>query len=621
MRSVRRRDQLLAAVAPASTTGAEIVTPTATAAPARRAARRPGSSWVVAAVGVIVGAFALVVAWAVSSGAIHRAYSDDWAYLRIAHQFLNGAGLHGVGWNDTSLLGQVLASKLISPLAGSTVAGLRVVSIAAAAGSLVLVSVLGRHTRARALWPLAPLTLIAMPGFASTVATYMTEQLALFTQLLGLVIGLLLWRRWERTGRLPLAYLGALVVAGAWAGSIRQPAMAAVLAVAVTLLTHPRARRADRWAVAGAAGIVALFVLVLAVTTPLSGPTMAIVRGSISGQLARIYQAGATVALFLVPVAIVTGWFRRIIDVIRGWWSTPRGRGGVVALAAVVGLGGIALHHRTGSLLVGNSLQQTGGYQGTDLVSPDLFSAPVWFAIEVVAAAALFLLAVLVVHGIVAAGRRVRRDGWRPAAQGTLARSTPLARMMAIWATLALLAALAVNLAYRAIYDRYLLPTVIGLAILALDTAVAPAWRPRRLAVAAVAFVPLLLLGIIGATDTQDLLELRWAGGDRLVQLGYQPDQIDAGFDWVGYHYPGTARPDHVVANPPDYPPATYDSYFPAFRRCAFVSPVPVTPPPNFSLVDTVSGHRLFGLESATFYLYGVPTPTAPGACLASGQG
>jgi hypothetical protein len=320
-------------------------------------------------------------------------------------------------------------------------------------------------------------------------------------------------------------------------------------------------------------------------------------------------------------VAVVTGWCGRTIDVIRAWWSTARGRAGVLGLATVVGLGGVALHHRTGSLLVGNSLQRSGGYQGTDLVSPDLFSAPVWFAIEAVAAAALFLLVVLTIHGLMVAWQRARLDGWRPAAHSTLARTSALTRMTAIWATLGLLAALAVNLAYRAIYDRYLLPTVIGLAIVALDTAVAPSWRPRRLALAAAVFVPLLLLGVVGATDTQDLLDLRWASGDRLVQLGYRPEQIDAGFDWIGYHYPGSARPDIVVANPPDYPPATYDSYFPTFRRCAFVSPVPVTPPPNFQLVGTKSGHRLFGLESATFYLYGVPVGSAPDACLASGQG
>ena len=87
-------------------------------------------------------------------------------------------------------------------------------------------------------------------------------------------------------------------------------------------------------------------------------------------------------------------------------------------------------------------------------------------------------------------------------------------------------------------------------------------------------------------------------GGDRLVQLGYQPDQIDAGFDWIGYHYPGTARPDHRRRQPAPTtrrPPTT-----PTSRPSAAAPscpPVTVRPPPNFHLVGTVvRRHRLFGL-------------------------
>jgi hypothetical protein len=124
------------------------------------------------------------------------------------------------------------------------------------------------------------------------------------------------------------------------------------------------------------------------------------------------------------------------------------------------------------------------------------------------------------------------------------------------------------------------------------------------LTLAAIVFVPLALLGIISAADSQDLLELRWAGGDRLVALGYAPANVDAGFDWVGYHYPGVARPDRIPPELDEYPPATYDSYFPDFVRCAIVSGEP-TPPPGYVLIDRVEQHRLFGLRNTTAYLYG----------------
>ena len=88
------------------------------------------------------------------------------------------------------------------------------------------------------------------------------------------------------------------------------------------------------------------------------------------------------------------------------------------------------------------------------------------------------------------------------------------------------------------------------------------------------------------------------------MELGYQPSTIDAGFDWVGFHYPGEARPDAIVVDPPSYPPASYDVFFPGFVRCAFVSGDP-TAPPGYALVDQISRHRLFGLRTTTAYLFG----------------
>jgi hypothetical protein len=592
----------------------------ASSAPATATPRPPGSAWAVAALAGVVATFGLLVAWAVHSGAIRRAYSDDWAYLRIARRFLTAGTIDGVGWNDTSLLGQLVTSKVLSPVTGSSIAGIRVVSILAAAGSLVLVALLARRARSAVLWPVLPLLLITLPGFGSTVATYMTEQLALFAQLLCLSIGLVVWRRWTVTGRLPVGWLLGVAAAGAWAGSIRQAAVAAPVAVVAALLTHPRARRSDRRRLlAIGAGVVA-FVLLLMVLTPLDGPTMAIVRGSVSGQLARLYQAAATVALFLLPVAALTGWMGRSVRLVRSWWSTARGCLALGGLAAVVVLGAILLDRRTGSVLVGNSLQQQGGYQGMDLLSPNLFSGPLWFAINLAAALALFLLLVLVAQAVRHLVGSWRTTGWRSAAH-PFTSATALTRVTVVWVTLSVLAAVAVNLAYRAIYDRYLIPVIIGLALIAVDHAVAPIRRPRSLAVAAVAFVPLLVLGTVSATDTQDLLDLRWAAGDRLVQLGYRADQIDAGFDWVGYHYPGIARPDHITLEPADYPPATYDAYFPDFRRCAFASPERIRPPGQFTLLGTVQHHRLFGLMSDTMYLYGAPRVGGTDACLAAGQG
>jgi len=268
------------------------------------------------------------------------------------------------------------------------------------------------------------------------------------------------------------------------------------------------------------------------------------------------------------------------------------------------------LDRRDGSLLVGNSLQEAGGYQGTDVAYPRLFDHPAWALVLVLAAAALFLFAVLAVDLLREAWVAMRRG--RDSVATALAATTPVTRVVAIWTVLGMLGVFAVNLAYRAVYDRYLVPVVIGLAVLALDNRVARSESRRRLAWTAVAVVPVLCLGVISAVDSQDLLDLRWTGAERLVELGYNPATVDAGFDWVGYHYPGVARPDRLVPELADYPPATYDTYFPDFVRCAIVSG-DEKPPPGYVLLDELHHHRLFGLRSTTAYLYGNTTsPSCP---------
>jgi hypothetical protein len=241
---------------------------------------------------------------------------------------------------------------------------------------------------------------------------------------------------------------------------------------------------------------------------------------------------------------------------------------------------------------------------------PRLFNHPAWALVLVLAAAALFLFAVLAVDLV--------RDAWATVRTGresvatALAATTPVTRVVAIWTVLGMLGVVAVNLFYRAIYDRYMIPDAIGLTILALDNRVARTATRRRLAWTAVAVVPVLCLGVISAVDSQDLLDLRWTGAERLVERGYNPATVDAGFDWVGYHYPGVARPDRLVPDLVDYPPATYDTYFPDFVRCAIVSGDEHAPP-GYVLLDELHHRRLFGLRTTTAYLFGNTTsPSCP---------
>jgi hypothetical protein len=126
------------------------------------------------------------------------------------------------------------------------------------------------------------------------------------------------------------------------------------------------------------------------------------------------------------------------------------------------------------------------------------------------------------------------------------------------------------------VFDRYYWPLVPVAATLFL-------YSPRRLGsqtvmtgaqwrrsfaglITAVFSVP-AILSVILMLNSLAFDSARWRGGERLVQLGASPDEVDAGYEWVGYYQPVLPRGSNI---PPEE--TFYETSWPGRRECGFVS-------------------------------------------------
>jgi hypothetical protein len=98
------------------------------------------------------------------------------------------------------------------------------------------------------------------------------------------------------------------------------------------------------------------------------------------------------------------------------------------------------------------------------------------------------------------------------------------------------------------IFDRYLWPLVPPIATLLLlpvgDSSAARSSTSRaweRLGIAAL--LSLLAFAVVLTMNSHAWDAARWRAGEALVRAGLRPEQIDAGYEWMGYHAAAPARP------------------------------------------------------------------------------
>jgi len=518
----------------------------------------------------------------VATGSFSISQNDDWAYRRIAEHFAQTGHVAFTGWTPMTLIGQILWSWPFLRIFrdhgwvfGLSTAVLGVIGVSCA--YYVARQVLTRSWAAGAV-----LLVVAVPGFAWSTSTFMTDVPAFAAEMACLALGV---AALGRSGRLRWALLGAAMAVGVFGFSIREFAVAAPLAVLLCAGASDSSRRRFRYLVAGVIEL-ALCALIYRWSTHVPGALHETIIRPSRASIERTVRVYFTLAFVLSPAVALAAW-RRLRW--RNLW-------GLVA-AVVVFILGAVVDRRTHGLFVGNYLAQQG-FTGAAVLGggrPTLLPGPLWHMLAAVGLVSGGLLAGSAVTVDRQALRCWRRRSW----------ATPLA---VVWVFATLLAAglTIYSLTTTAFLDRYLWPLAIAVGVLLLrnqprqPTNETP---PRPVAWIVVALCGLLVVVTAALTVNADTYDAaRWHAGQIAVSHGVPATAVDAGFEWVGDHATGIAILSLHPASAPAYEP-WYALMEPGFRECAVISGSPRNYP-NLRLVQKTSYELVGFIGHRTLYIY-----------------
>lgn len=564
---------------------------------------------------VLVGVVApALIALATHSLGIPR--NDDWAFRRVLLGLTRTGHYSLVGWGSMTLVGQVLwAAPLMVLLGNPDWAPSLAVAVLAAAGlaSAYLVA-RGQLGRGRAV--VCTLLILSFPGFALSTSSFMTDVPAFSAEMVCLLLGVMAL---GSSGRDQLYWLSLSMAAGVFGFSVREFDIAAPAAVLVALAWADR-RLVRACAASGlAVAAVCAGIYVWTATLPgAQGKVLGLPSSATWGTLGGVYF---TLSFMVAPV--LPGATLRLKA-----WRRPAA---IVAAGVALAIGAllVARHH---PLFIGNYLDQqgAGGNRVLSGTRPLLFPEPLWEVFR-----ALALVAGVVFAGVlggtgwqlVRGTRNPLHSTVRPAPGVVPTARVPERRLVLVftWVSAAVLAGYGLFVR-AAFWDRYLWPVAFGAAVLMVGsglrswrTASVGRWRPA-LTVRAFAWVSAALVGFsaLAVTLNSDAYDAaRWAAGQELVDRGYPASAVDAGFDWVGAHAGGVARPGRAVAGAPAYE-MWYDQMFPGFKDCAVVSSSPLLGP-SLQLLRTTRYEELGFAVPERLYVYLVDNRACGGASSSPG--
>jgi Dolichyl-phosphate-mannose-protein mannosyltransferase len=569
---------------------------------------------VVIVLGLIVLAVGLPAIVGIASGAIAIPHNDDFAYRRPALTLYQSGRLELTGWAVMTLIGQLAATLPLLWLTSGSSTAFAATTMAFAVVGIVAGYALARRVLTPGPAGLAVLLATLVPGFLLYTTAYMTEVPAFAMEVSCLAIGSVAIGRTPHDGR--WRWLAASLAVGCYGFAIREYAAAAPIAVLLAAVTSDPERRWRPYAI-GLGGVVGAFVAIYVFAAALPGQASVGLELPTPGTTRRVLDAVNVVslalapALFLAVVAWVPYWRR----------SDRRIPAAVGALAGVAAASVIYLDQLTIRLglapgpvpdvLVGNVFSAHGSLDVGVMAGsrPVLYAPPTWdllnaFALLVTIAGIAFLGAFLV-----AERHRLARAVDLRAIPTSLG-STP--GMLAAFVVVFAVGTAALGLT-SILFDRYVWPLALPLAILLLrppePSSAAyegrSAWR--RVGVQILAGV---LVVVVATTSLALLLNeaafdgARWRMGEEAVRLGFAPDTVDAGLEWVGIHATGLA----ALTAPPEPSGTDYSVKFPSFHPCAVVSSTALGFPGFRLLVARPDAYRLLliGGPSETLRLYGV---------------
>ncbi|MEA2653177.1 MAG: hypothetical protein QOI37_404 [Chloroflexota bacterium] len=587
-----------------------------------------GDPWIV--VGLIALAIGLPAIVGTISGSILIAHNDDFAYRRAAIWLYEHGQIQLTGWAVMTLVGLLVATQPLLWVAhGAAWAFPATTAIFGVIGIVASYS-LARRLLSPGLAGLAVLLAVLVPGFMVYTTAYMTEVPAIAMEMACLAIGAAALGRSPAEGR--WVWLAASLAVGCYAFSIRDYALAAPIAALVAAAASDRAGRRLPYLLAALAVAVAC-IATNRFSASLPGQDSVGLQLPTPETARRVLDAIGLLAFTLSP-ALLIAWRRWLPS-----WSRPGRRRGA-ALGAAIGIGVATIFNLdrllgllgggpqdVPAMFIGNVFTQHGSLDVGLLAGerPVLYPGPVWDLLDAVALVATFA-ALAFLGAFVVAERRRLLDALDP--RSRLPGLGSPAGMLAVFGLVFAAGTIVLGLTVI-LFDRYTWPLALPLAILLLrpDTrpAVAPGMPPgpggsalswSRRASAGAVILSSALVALVAMTSVVLLLNAaafdsaRWQMGDAAVRLGYAPETVDAGFEWVGLHATGLAR----LTAPREPSMTEYAVKFPSFHQCAVVSSTPLDFA-GFTLVVTwPDAYRLllFAGPSEPMYLYRVADAGCP---------
>jgi len=542
----------------------------------------PYADWLVAGalcvVAVLLPAFV-----SVATGSFSISQNDDWTYRRIAEHFARTGHVAFTGWTPMTLIGQLLWSwpflRIFGEhgwVFGASTAVLGVVGVSCA-------YYVARQVLARSWAAGAVLLVVAVPGFAWSTSTFMTDVPTFAAEMACLVLGL---AALGRSGRPRWALLGAAMAVGVFGFSIREFAIAAPVAVLLCAGASDTPQRRFRYLIAG---VVELAVCAVIYRWSIHVPGAlheTIIRPS-RASIRRAVRAYFTLAFVLSPAVALAAWRRLRLRIS---WGT--------AAAVIVFYVGVDVDRHDHELFIGNYLAQKGFTGITPVLGgghPTLLPGPLWDVLTLVGLVSGALLA-----GIALAVDSRALWRWR-----SWAWATPVG-VVRVFATLFAVGLTIYALISTTFLDRYLWPLAFAVGLLLLrsqDRQHTNDTPPRAVAGILLALCGLLVVVTVALTVNADTYDAaRWHAGQIAVAHGVPATAVDAGFEWVGAHAIGIVNLSLHPASAPAYEP-WYALMEPGFRECAVTTASPLSYP-NLRLVQKTS-YELVGLAGRrTLYIY-----------------
>jgi hypothetical protein len=483
---------------------------------------------------IIAGALVavtIVIAWGVSAaaGILNVPRTDDWGFVREAIDLHRTGSLHLISWGPMTKIAHLLWAQPFLTVFGEHQWVLNLSTTVLVCAGIVAAYWLARTRLQPAGAALTVLALLVFPGVVRDTASYMTDPAALSMQLVTLAFG---GGALLASGRRRWLLFAASMVAGCWAFSIRELAVAAPVAVIVTMFVVVPDRPSRSRVALGGGACMAVCLGVWVWHRSLSGVEQYRGRPALTTSVIVIVSTVLTVALAVAPALAVS---------LPRWWHTrhrrARAAGAAVGALVVMARPLLAQHvHAHNWWFVGDYLQADGVNGGKMLLGyrPVVLNDGLWHVLVGVAVVSAVICGALlgewVAEWSTADGRARRFD------------AHPVARLsgwhVAVSATTLTVAALWNGL----MFDRYLWPLVFSASFLLL----ARSPIEDRVAVPRLVGVAQIVGTFVGvvAVITVALLTLdsaafdaaRWHAGEEAVRSGTPANEVDAGVEWSGAH-------------------------------------------------------------------------------------